>query len=398
MKHTRSFSQLTYCTNVHPGEGLADLTVALTDHASKVKALVCPTAAFAVGLRVSARAASELERAENLAEFRALLREHGLYVFTINGFPYGEFHGTRVKERVYQPDWRDAARVAYTDRLARLLSGLLPDDETLGSISTVPGAFRAELQASDVQRIAVQIAQHVAELVRIERATGKQIVLALEPEPACMLETVSECIAFFQAELRGASAVAALADALRISHAEARRALERHVGVCLDLCHAAVEFEEPGACIEALENAGITIAKLQVSAGLALDPRDPAARTALSKFRDDVYLHQVVARQGEQLLRYVDMPEAEAAFSAGQSAEEWRVHFHVPIFYANLAPLDTTQAFVRAALERHRVRPISAHLEVETYTWDVLPKALRDVAVHESIARELNWLCAELDA
>jgi sugar phosphate isomerase/epimerase len=396
MKLPGALGQLTYCTNVHPGEGLADVKSALLQHAVRVKALVSPQAPFAVGLRLSARAASELEQAEELRALRALLTTHGLYVFTINGFPYGDFHGTRVKERVYLPDWRDDARISYSDRLARLLSQLLPEDQTIGSVSTVPGGFKLGLRERDAERMALQIVRHVAELVRIARETGKSVVLALEPEPACMLETVSETVSFFEHTLWSARSVAALAALLSVSEHEALRALQQHCGVCLDLCHAAVEYEDPNGCIDALEQAGIQIAKVQISAGLALDPRDPEARAALAGFREEVYLHQTVARQGSVLRRYVDMPEAEAGFAAGEQAQEWRVHFHVPIFHAELAPLSTTQAFIRAVLARHRSRPITAHLEVETYTWGVLPAALRDVPVHESVAREIAWASKEL--
>lgn len=393
-----SIGQLTYCTNVHPGEGLAEVMDALSEHAVRVKALVCPNAPFAIGLRLSAHAASELEEPGRLDELRALLASQGLYVFTINGFPYGDFHGTRVKERVYLPDWREATRLAYTDRLARLLAELLPEQDLYGSISTVPGAFKAEVATGDVERITHQLVRHVAQLVQLERDTGRHIVLALEPEPHCMLETVAETVAFFERNVWAPASLTRLGATLGISESEASRALHRHLGVCLDLCHAAVEYEDPQTCIEALESAGVLIAKVQISAGLTLDPRKQASREALTAFRDEVYLHQVVARSAQELTRYADLPEAEAALSAGAGAEEWRVHFHVPIFHAELSPLGTTQNFVRAALARHRTKPISQHLEVETYTWGVLPAALRDAPVHESIARELTWARGELGA
>jgi hypothetical protein len=383
--------QLTYCTNIHAGEGLGEVEHALRTHTVRVKELVSPNAPFAVGLRLSARAARELDTPAALERFRALLAEHELYVFTINGFPHGDFHGTRVKERVYQPDWREDARVDYSDRLARLLAKLLPEDQPYGSVSTVPGAFKQGLDARDEARVAAKLVSHVEALVRIERTTGRRIVLALEPEPCCMLETIAETVSFFEQHLWSLRSVSALASALVISHAEAGRALRRHIGVCLDLCHAAVEFESPHAAVDALRCAGIAIAKLQISAGLTLDPRSPEAREAL--FRDDVYLHQVVAREGAQLTRYADLPEALAQTAR---AEEWRVHFHVPIFHEQLGVLGTTQPFVRELLARQRAQPLSTHLEVETYTWDVLPETVRALPVHEAIARELRWVEREL--
>ena len=132
---------LTYCTNVHPGESWPEVRENLRQHVVEVKQQVCPDAPFGVGLRLSAAAAGELEgRTGEIAELRAFLDGEGLYVFTINGFPYGPFHGTAVKEQVYQPDWRQDERIAYSDRLARILAALLPDGCD-GSISTVPGAF-----------------------------------------------------------------------------------------------------------------------------------------------------------------------------------------------------------------------------------------------------------------
>lgn len=389
MKLPGALGQLTYCTNIHAGEGLADVEQALSTHAVRVKERVSPEAPFALGLRLSARAARELDNPGALERFQRLLARHQLYVFTINGFPHGEFHGTRVKERVYLPDWRDAARVDYSDRLARLLAELLPDDQPYGSVSTVPGAFKQGLAARDAARVAENLISHVEALVRIERATGRRIVLALEPEPCCMLETIAETIAFFEQQLWSAASVATLASALACSRAEALRVLRRHVGVCLDLCHAAVEFESPHGAVDALTRAGIMIAKLQISCGLTLDPR--SASDAL--FGDEVYLHQVVAREGARLARYADLPEALAH---ARAAEEWRVHFHVPIFHRELGPLGTTQPFVRELLARHRAQPICAQLEVETYTWDVLPEALRALPVHEAIARELRWVEREL--
>ncbi|MET0287435.1 MAG: metabolite traffic protein EboE [Polyangiales bacterium] len=391
MRLPGALGQLTYCTNIHAGEGLADVEAALGTHAVRVKELVSPHAPFAVGLRLSARAARELDDPGALERFRRLLARHDLYVFTINGFPHGDFHGTRVKERVYQPDWREDARVDYSDRLARLLAELMPADQAYGSVSTVPGAYKACLDAQGETRVAAKLVNHVEALVRIERASGRRIVLALEPEPCCMLETVAETVAFFEQHLWSLSSVAALSSALSVSYAEAGRALRRHVGVCLDLCHAAVEFESPHAAVDTLARAGIPIAKLQISAGLTLDPRVREAREAL--FQDDVYLHQVVAREGARLTRYTDLPEA---LDKAQHAEEWRVHFHVPIFHEALGQLGTTQGFVRELLARHRVQALCPQLEVETYTWDVLPEALRALPVHEAIAHELRWVEREL--
>jgi sugar phosphate isomerase/epimerase len=342
-------AHLTYCTNIHPGESWAEVRANLEHHVLAVKARIAPDEPFGVGLRLSARAAGELD----IAETKRFLHDNGLYVFTINGFPYGPFHGTPVKENVYRPDWLEDERVAYTKRLADILVALLPDGMD-GSISTVPGCFKPRASRDVVKRID----EAGAYLAELEQRTGKRIVLALEPEPCCMVETIAEAIELFE-------------------HIESK-----HVGLCLDACHAAVEFEHLPSAIAALRMANIEIAKVQLSCGLRVAPVDRTTRDALvERFRDDVYLHQVVARRGDALVRYVDMPEAE-------EADEWRVHFHVPIFRGE----NTTQAFLEDVIAAR----LSTHLEVETYTWDVLPPEYRDEPIVDAVARELAWVLERL--
>jgi hypothetical protein len=204
-------------------------------------------------------------------------------------------------------------------------------------------------------------------------------------------------VRFFEQVLWSPAAQQALAERLGLSRAEAEALLRRHLGVCLDLCHAAVEYEDPQEALDRLAGAGITIAKIQVSSGLRLDPRDEDARRALREFDDAVYLHQVVARRGERLTRHADLPDAQAAWEAGERADEWRVHFHVPVFCARAGRFDTTQDFVRAVLRRHARQPLTEQLEVETYTWNVLPAALRGTPLPDAIARELRWVHDELE-
>src|SRR5262249_24732817 len=121
-------AHLTYCTNIHRGESWADTRAALERYLPQVKRQASPALAMRARLPLS-NAAPETRAAQacELAAFKAFLAEHGLYVLTINGFPYGPFHGTRVKEEVYQPDWRFAERLAYSNRLADLLLELLPE-------------------------------------------------------------------------------------------------------------------------------------------------------------------------------------------------------------------------------------------------------------------------------
>ena len=371
-------AHLTYCTNIHPGESWPEIEANLVRHVTAVKARVSPDAPFGVGLRLSARAAQELAGGA-LPGLRRLLADHGLYVFTINGFPHGTFHGAPVKDAVYRPDWLEPERVAYTNQLAELLAELLADgpDGIDGTISTVPGAFRARADAhpggtaAALAAIADNLRRSADHLAKLAHTTGKRITLAIEPEPCCVIETLAEAIALFTEHLRGVP----------------------HLGLCLDACHAAVEYEDLPAGLAALRAAGVPVAKIQLSTGLRLAPVDDAARRAVARFADPVYLHQVIARRGSALTRYVDLPQA-LADPAG--ADEWRVHFHVPIIHTTLGAFASTQDFLADLLAIQRRDPISSQLEVETYTWDVLPPELRDAPIADAIARELHWVIGHL--
>jgi sugar phosphate isomerase/epimerase len=391
-------SHLSYCTNIHPGESWPEVRAALQRHAPEVRQRVCPDAPFGLGLRLSALAARQLQEPAALAEFRAFLADRQLYVYTINGFPHGRFHGARVKESVYLPDWTDPERLDYSNRLADLLQQLLPEDPSLvGSVSTVPGAFKPNAVTPAARASIVEhLLQHAAHLAKLSAHGGRTIVLALEPEPCCMLETTAETVAFFERELWAPEALQRWRTLCGLAGDEAEAALRRHVGVCVDLCHAGVEFEDPAECVDALRRAGVAIAKLQVTAGLQVRPVDAAARAALERFADPVYLHQVVVRDCNGLRRHADLDAAFAAAGADASDAEWRVHFHVPLFLEQLGAFGSTQAFVREVLAAHRQQPVTQHLEVETYTWDVLPEAYRDRPVADAIAAELDWVRRQL--
>jgi hypothetical protein len=293
---------LTYCTNIHAGETWAEVRANLQRHVVRVKASVAPDRQFGVGLRLSAIAAAALAEPGELERFRVFLQERGLYVFTINGFPYGPFHGTRVKEEVYLPDWLDEARLDYSDCLAVLLAGLLPDEPGLeGTVSTVPGAYKARVRdASDAGRMAVLMVRHAAGLYRLHQRTGKMISLALEPEPCCHMETVGETVNFFEDHLFASTAVAAFRRLTSLGKGESEAALRRHLGVCFDACHMAVEFEDATQGLAALRRAGIRVGKVQVSAGLRvlMDPGDRTVVDALRPFAEGVYLHQVGGAAG----------------------------------------------------------------------------------------------------
>jgi len=389
----RDLGHLTYCTNIHAGEPLDEVMASLARHLPDIKKRVAPEQPLGVGLRLGHAAASSLREPGKMAQLQSLLAEGGYYVFTINGFPYGPFHGRAVKEDAYKPDWSDPLRLAYTDHLADILSELLPAGQE-GSVSTVPCTFKPWAEGR-LQAITDHLIRHVAHLVGIAARTGQTIALALEPEPYCYLETIEETVAFFQERLFERNGVARLAALTGLSTAAAEAAMRRHIGVCYDVCHAAVEFEDPQASIGQLRANGIVIAKLQLSSALKLARVDAESARHLAAFAEPVYLHQVVQKADGRLQRFVDLPQAlaEAPRAAGA---EWRVHFHVPVFLEKMEHFGTTQSFLAEILRLHRAEPISLHLEVETYTWDVLPASYRNVDLSAAIARELNWVKAQL--
>ena len=398
-----SAMHLTYCTNVHPGESWPELRATIARHLPAVKRRISPASPMGVGLRVSAAAAYMLsEEPDALAWFRDFLAAEDLYLFTINGFPYGPFHGERVKQAVYQPDWRRPARLAYTNRLADLLARLLPDGAA-GSISTVPGGFR-DLAGSGqaASEIADMLLRHVVHLVQLRERTGQTIALALEPEPMCLLETVEEAARFFEEHLLSRSACARLSELTGLTVPAAEDAARRHLGLCYDVCHAAVEFEDAAASLARLRRSGILIPKLQLSSALRVPRVDAEAVERLRSFEDGVYLHQVVERRADgRLIRYLDLADAFTAFThegPAKETREWRVHFHVPVFREDAGDFATTQGFLREMLALHRREPVSPHLEVETYTWGVLPPGLRDMEVDEAIAREMDWVLEQMRA
>ena len=393
---------LTYCSNIHPGESWPEVREIVSRYLPQVKREVSPDAPMGVGLRVSGQAAFALAEPSVREDLLGLLETAGLYVFTLNGFPYGKFHGTRVKEDVYLPDWRDAERLRYTNVLADLMAELVPDEPGLiGTISTVPGAFKSNASSpAAVVQMREMMVEHVAHLVSVQQRTGRTIQLALEPEPCCFLETIAESVAFFEGHLFSTDAVNQLARLSGLSTAQASDSLRSHLGLCLDLCHAAVEFEDVDGMLAALSNAGIAIAKIQVSSGLRFPSISARTRELLEPFDDDVYLHQVVERRAGELRRFTDLSDAFATLGpASESGDaEWRVHCHVPLFLDDMGEFSSTQAFVREVLERHRQAPLSAQLEVETYTWGVLPEQYRQDGVVNAVVRELEWVLGRLSA
>ncbi len=367
----RGDAHIGYCTNVHPGEGLEAVERVLREDVSRVKAAWSPNRPFGLGLRLGHEAASTLARsAADFERFRALLEEAGLYVFTVNAFPYGDFAAASVKAEVYRPDWRTEARQTYTLSVAEVTARLPgPDQRT---ISTVAGGFKPETVDSSAQAaLADRLLNTAVELARLADMSGVHVRLCLEPEPYTTLETSAEACAFFEQRL--------FADARRAAQARA------HLGVCWDTCHQAVLFEDPAEVLARFDRAGVTIGKVQVSS--ALEVRAPSraeARAALLAFAEPRYLHQTFARAPDNdVMRALDLDAVPADDARWRAAEAWRCHFHVPIDWGGDELLGTTRddwhAVVRLLADR------APHWEVETYTWGVLPLARRDALAADGL-------------
>ena len=378
---TLSTLPLGYCTNVHAGRSLADVEVGLDEYTVPV-AQRCGVS-LAAGLWLSRPVVSELLADDStLKRFAEGLRRRDLVCYTLNAFPYSDFHDERVKEKVYLPDWTTGERLDYTVDCARVLAGLLPD-EVEGSISTVPLGFKEfEHPADFLDSCCQQLITLAGSLDELREHTGKTVRLAIEPEPFCVLETTPEAITFFD-RLRN-----------RAADAGALNIVETHIGLCYDICHQAVEFEDVAASIASLDTAGIRINKVHITCAIEIDrpSENVEALAALASYVEPRYLHQTIARSSSgEILRVVDLTEklATAPDPAFRDAEMWRVHYHIPVDAENLGPLGTTRNDVRTALRAVAGLDYAPHLEVETYTWEVLPGGEKPDLV-TGLARELT--------
>lgn len=393
---------LTYCSNIHAGENWPDHFRQLQQHIPAVRQALSPLEPFGIGLRLSNRASLELRQEQHLEAFRNWLAENNCYVFTMNGFPYGGFHHTRVKDQVHAPDWLSADRVAYTIRLAQILAAILPDDVD-GGISTSPLSYKywhkSESWPQVLETATLHILQVVEQLARIREHSGQTIHLDIEPEPDGMLGDGTEFLDWYQQYLLPLG-IPYMQEKFGYNADEAAAAIREHVQLCYDVCHYAVGYEDHAGMINHTRALGIKIGKIQISAALKGSfPDDREGRkSVLEAFRsldEPVYLHQVVSRQADgSLQRYADMAEAIAT-GAAPGTEEWRAHYHVPIFLERYGLLQSTQDAIREVLKVQARDPLTFHLEVETYTWEVLPADMR-LPLGESITRELQWVMREI--
>jgi sugar phosphate isomerase/epimerase len=385
--------RLAYGTNVAPQEDVAGILGALHGLWADVRRRAAPDGTLGLGLWLPETAAAALARdPDRMREVRAALEENGLAIETVNAFPQRGFHAAVVKDAVYRPDWTDPARLAYTGDVARAVAGIVAPGSDV-TVSTLPLGF-PKLPMETWLRAAGLLFAAVLDLHRIREATGTTIRLALEPEPCCALETTTEAMEFLVTAVR--PYLGAVARTVGMTEDAARAIVDRHLGVCLDLCHLAVEHEDAVAARERLRGAGVPVFKVQVSAALEVrDPEDAAQRAALEGFVEPRWMHQVGAPSdvgAARVLRDLPAALADAAFAA---RKPWRVHFHVPLSATSVEGLPTTRPLVERFLAHVAADPEPPVLEIETYTWSVVPGAPRDLAAN--VAAEIAWVRGRLE-
>lgn len=398
--------QIGYCGNVHPAATVDQVWDNVQHHASAVRNLCCPDEILPFGIWVSKTALDQLQSEDNVRRLRDALQRHHVNAFTINGFPFGDFHQPVVKHSVYQPDWTTDRRLDYTLKLANLHDALLPSGQP-STISTLPLGWphkngKATLYAQRRLQLkqkadetflttcAKQLRICAISLAEVKVQTGRHCTICIEPEPGCVLDTAEDVCQFFNAYLFSGS------------DAETVRA---HIGVCHDVCHSAVMFEDQADAVEAYAGNGITIGKIQVSSAVEVDfgslddQQKIESLQTLSEFSEPKYLHQTCIKLAGETIFFSDLAEAIEAYSDPEGV--WRIHFHVPIFASSLGGIGTTQAAIAECIQALELQAGKAsasqrfvfpqHFEIETYAWNVLPVAHRGHALTADIAEEISW-------
>jgi hypothetical protein len=385
---------LTYSTLVHPGDTWPEMCQSLRDFVPAVKARVSPDAPFGVSLRLSGSSAATLAGSPVLrGELRDFLSAEDLYVYTVNAFPHGPFKGRTVMEDVYEPDWSTQQRLDYTTQVADVLADVAAPG-VRPTIQTAPLAYRANVSDDAyVDSLVAHLLEAVAHLVDLERRTGVQVALALEPEPACWLETTAETVRFFEEHVYSVEGRTRFARLSGEPLSRVEDLLRRHLGVVFDICHQSVGFEDVRGSLESLVAAGVPVLKLQAASALRVPEVSAEAVAALEAFTDTIYLSQTTERRDGVDVHHLHLADAIAAYRREPDvAREWRTHFHLPVFLDDLGPFGTTRSGIEDAMRLHAGTPLSEHLEIETYTWDVLPEHLKTGDVVDYVSRELEWV------
>lgn len=387
---------LTYCTNIHTGTHWTDHFRELKTYIPEIKKSVGPDEKMGVGLRVSCQMQLDLANEKTFQEFKSWLEENDLYVFTINGFPYGDFHSAVIKEKVHAPDWTTSDRLEYTLGLFDLLDRLLPEDLNEGGISTSPLSYRHWYRSATELNRAVrtateQILKVADHLHHIHQRSGNILHLDIEPEPDGILEDGKEFIKWYTEQLLPQAHEYFTQKGLSIQETEAL--IRRHICLCYDVCHMAVEYEDQALLVNRLKKNEISIGKIQLSSAIKI-PRGKSPE-GLKAFVEDQYLHQAVLKtNSDNILKFKDLNEALE--SDYPEDAEWRVHYHVPVFTRDYNNLSSTRDYIQEILELHKNRSLTQHLEIETYTWEVLPEGLQ-LPLTQSIVREYEFILDEIN-
>jgi len=388
---------LTYSTLVHPADNWEQLWNSLNTYLPKVKARFAGNKSFGVCIRLSASSAETLANSPAEREkLKKFLGDNDMYIYTANAFVYGHFKGAAVKEQVYEPDWRSEERTQYTINVANVLADVCPAG-IAPSIQSAPLGFKGRVTGNDVVAAYTNnVLRVVAHLIALESKTGRTVQLALEPEPFCFLETTDETIDYFTKHLYSGASVEKLAKLAHVPISEANEALRRHLGIVYDICHQAVEYENITESLQKLVDAGIPVFKLQEAAALHMPEVTQPVVDTLKRYAKTIYLTQTMEKKNGKLTRYLNVDDAIAAFEKDPGPREWRTHIHVPVFLDDLGQFRTTRFAIEDALKFHKQKPLSRHLEVETYTWDMLPENLKTGDIVEYVCRELDWVRGQL--
>ena len=388
---------LTYSTLVHPGDTWDEMWTSLTTFVPRVKERIAPNEPFGISLRLSAASAETLVRDRVAREaLKRFLADNDMYLYTVNAFPYGPFKGTLVKEQVYEPDWRTEERTQYTINVADVLADVAPEGSA-PSIQSAPLGFKPRVTGPEV---VASFTDHVlrvaAHLVELEATTGRRVGLALEPEPYCFLETTDETVAYFRDHLYSGAGATRLATLAKIPIAEAHVALRKHLGVVFDICHQAVEYEDIAASLQKLVDAGIPVFKLQEAAAVYVPEVTDSIVRVLEPYADTIYLTQTIEKKDGRFTKFLNLEDAFRAWKSDPGPREWRTHIHVPVFLDDLGAFGTTRFAIEDALRFHKSNPLSGQLEIETYTWDVLPDSLKTGDIVDYVTREIEWVRDQL--
>jgi hypothetical protein len=393
----KGLGHLTYSTLVHQTDNWDQLWKSVNTFLPQVKARVAPDQKFGVCLRTSAPSAEMLSQdPTKRADLKQFFADQDLYLYTANAFVYGVFKKQVIKEDVYEPDWRTPERREYTKQVADLLADLAPEGIN-PSIQSAPLGFKPRVTGDDVvQAYTANVIDVVAHLVQLEKKTGKVVTLGLEPEPRCYLETTDETVKYFTEELFSGKTAQRLAKVAGLNEADAAAAMKKHMGVVFDIGHQAVGYEDIPASLQKLVDNGVQIVKLQEAASMYIPDVNQKIVDALQSFAKTIYLSQTCQKKDGKMTWFLNLEDAFEDWYKNPGPREWRTHFHVPVFLDDLGAFGTTRFALEQALAFHKKTPLSTHLEIETYTWDVLPDHLKTGDIVEYVTRELEWVKGQL--